>query len=154
GLGPRRGEASPDQLGVESPPHQRDTATPPWRATRVARSAPTHAGSTPAGPCAAVALTVSTSPDGHPSAAAGAPAGAGVAPAPTPSGSNRSRMTSTIARCGLPATSGSAPLAVATAATIAPHPGLNPVSCGKRGSVLVARNRAPRITAVAAASIA
>ena len=52
--------------------------------------------------------------------------------------------------CGLPAMTGERPPAAATAATIAPPPGISPSGVGYVTSSLVAMSRAPRRTAVAA----
>ena len=71
-------------------------------------------------------------------------------PPPRPRSPNRERTSSAIGDSGLPATSGSRPAAVATAAASAPAPGTTPPSIGYVGSRLVATNRAPPRAASAA----
>ena len=63
------------------------------------------------------------------------------------------RTAAAIGGCGLPATTGDRPDAAATAATMAPAPGIGPAGVGKVASALVAMSRAPLRTAVAAMRI-
>ena len=107
-----------------------------------ARSAATNAGagsgtdSSLPGP----ATPDSTSANGQPSAAANAPSVDGRSPTMTPDAPKRSRTSATVAASGLPATSGTRPDAVATAATSAPAPGTRP--SGRIGGVDVGRDEA------------
>ncbi len=82
-----------------------------------------------------------------PGAAAKSPSVVGRSPTITPRGPRRWWTISAAAANGLPATSGVAPLAVATAATIEPAPGSRPPDTGYVASRLVATNRAPSRTA-------
>ena len=63
-----------------------------------------------------------------------------------------STMARNIAGAGLPMTSGTTPVAVARAATIAPAPGANPAGVGYRASAFVAMNLAPPAIAAMAAA--
>ena len=71
-----------------------------------------------------------TSANGQPRASASAPSELGRSPTTTPVEPNRARTSSAMGRSGLPATSGLRPDAVATAAAIAPDPGIRPPATG------------------------
>ncbi len=143
-----------------SPPGERRGAPPsgpwgappsgPWRpppgswpstrgapsvATSSARSAATCAGAgrgttSPPRTDSGDVTPDSTSAKGHPRAVASAPSVDGRSPTTTPTVPKRRRTRPTVGASGLPATSGSVPEAVATAATIAPAPGSRPSAVG------------------------
>ena len=113
-------------------------------ARRRTRARGSGIGSSPPAPT----IPDSTSANGTPSAAANAPSVDGRSPIITTGSPKRSRTSAAIAGSGLPATSGRAPAAVATAATSAPAPGSSPSAAGI-GRVEVGRDetgaaRAPR----------
>src|SRR5207237_6632723 len=103
--------------------------------TSAARSSATNGGggsgiASPPGGASRWVTPDSTSANGQPSASASAPSVDGRSPTTSPDEPNRARIRSTIGRSGFPATSGERPEAVATAAAIAPDPGIMPPGTG------------------------